>query len=192
MPSVVDNPPPSSYTFCSELTPFSFASTSTSNATDSGPLSHRSLPPSPTYHDDFTLATALPMVQSRTHGKRREGYIPRPPNAFILFRSAFIRDQNVPGRVEGNHSTLSKIIGAFPPFVLFLVRINHLCGRPLLAGTLARRAKEVGRPRCHCTRGTPCPVPRLAIPPCGQRSRQAAKGSFVDFSEARRAGSEDE
>ncbi|KAF8144122.1 high mobility group box domain-containing protein, partial [Mycena galopus ATCC 62051] len=46
-------------------------------------------------------------------------YIPRPPNAFILFRSSFIRSQNVPGRVEGNHSTLSKIIGklwhALPP-----------------------------------------------------------------------------
>ncbi|KAF7374014.1 HMG box domain-containing protein [Mycena sanguinolenta] len=39
------------------------------------------------------------------------GHIPRPPNAFILFRSSFIRSQNVPGRVEGNHSTLSKIIG---------------------------------------------------------------------------------
>ncbi|KAJ6460507.1 high mobility group box domain-containing protein [Mycena sanguinolenta] len=47
------------------------------------------------------------------------GHIPRPPNAFILFRSSFIRSQNVPGRVEGNHSTLSKIIGklwhALPP-----------------------------------------------------------------------------
>ncbi|KAJ7198256.1 high mobility group box domain-containing protein, partial [Mycena pura] len=52
-------------------------------------------------------------------GKRAPSYIPRPPNAFILFRSSFIRSQNVPGRVEGNHSTLSKIIGkywhALPP-----------------------------------------------------------------------------
>lgn len=39
-------------------------------------------------------------------------YIPRPPNAFILFRSAFIRSNRISGRVEGNHSTLSKIIGA--------------------------------------------------------------------------------
>ncbi|KAJ3486323.1 hypothetical protein NLJ89_g11821 [Agrocybe chaxingu] len=48
----------------------------------------------------------------RNHSKRRDpSYIPRPPNAFILFRSAFIREQNVPGKVEGNHSKLSKIIG---------------------------------------------------------------------------------
>ncbi|KAF9049361.1 hypothetical protein BDZ89DRAFT_886149, partial [Hymenopellis radicata] len=39
-------------------------------------------------------------------------YIPRPPNAFILFRSAFIRSNRITGRVEGNHSTLSRIIGA--------------------------------------------------------------------------------
>ncbi|KAJ6577011.1 hypothetical protein DFH09DRAFT_1311022 [Mycena vulgaris] len=56
---------------------------------------------------------------SRASAKRAPSYIPRPPNAFILFRSSFIRSQNVPGRVEGNHSTLSKIIGkywhALPP-----------------------------------------------------------------------------
>ncbi|KAF7337130.1 HMG box domain-containing protein [Mycena venus] len=56
---------------------------------------------------------------SKAAGKRAPSYIPRPPNAFILFRSSFIRSQNVPGRVEGNHSTLSKIIGkywhALPP-----------------------------------------------------------------------------
>ncbi|KAF9047833.1 hypothetical protein BJ165DRAFT_1583068 [Panaeolus papilionaceus] len=52
------------------------------------------------------------MSRARPHGKKRHpSYIPRPPNAFILFRSAFIREQNVPGKVEGNHSKLSKIIG---------------------------------------------------------------------------------
>ncbi|KAK6988101.1 hypothetical protein R3P38DRAFT_288258 [Favolaschia claudopus] len=56
---------------------------------------------------------------SKAAVRRTGSYIPRPPNAFILFRSSFIRSQNVPGRVEGNHSTLSKIIGkywhALPP-----------------------------------------------------------------------------
>ena len=47
-----------------------------------------------------------------SHAKKRDAsYIPRPPNAFILFRSSFIKSQRVPGNVEGNHSTLSKIIG---------------------------------------------------------------------------------
>ncbi|KAF7329500.1 HMG box domain-containing protein [Mycena kentingensis (nom. inval.)] len=54
--------------------------------------------------------------RNRRTGKaksRAPSYIPRPPNAFILFRSSFIRTQNVPERVEGNHSQLSKIIGRY-------------------------------------------------------------------------------
>ncbi|KAJ7676262.1 high mobility group box domain-containing protein, partial [Mycena rosella] len=38
-------------------------------------------------------------------------HIPRPPNAFILFRSSLINSQCVSTEVETNHSTLSKIIG---------------------------------------------------------------------------------
>lgn len=43
--------------------------------------------------------------------KHDESYIPRPPNAFILFRSSFIHSQKISGKVEGNNSQLSKIIG---------------------------------------------------------------------------------
>lgn len=47
-----------------------------------------------------------------THGRKRgKDHIPRPPNAFILFRSSFIKSQHVSSEVETNHSTLSKIIG---------------------------------------------------------------------------------
>ncbi|KAG6810230.1 hypothetical protein H0H92_012820 [Tricholoma furcatifolium] len=46
------------------------------------------------------------------HSKKKpEDHIPRPPNAFILFRSSFIKSQHVSTEVETNHSTLSKIIG---------------------------------------------------------------------------------
>lgn len=45
------------------------------------------------------------------HGKKKpENHIPCPPNAFILFRSSFIKSQHVPTEVETNHSTPSKII----------------------------------------------------------------------------------
>lgn len=45
-------------------------------------------------------------------GKRRsQGYIPRPPNAFMLFRANFVRQKHVPGSIETNHGSLSKIIG---------------------------------------------------------------------------------
>ncbi|KAH9887952.1 hypothetical protein C8Q73DRAFT_655792 [Cubamyces lactineus] len=56
-----------------------------------------------------TFAPARP-----SHAKKRDAsYIPRPPNAFILFRSSFIRAQHIPGQIEGNHSALSKIIGKY-------------------------------------------------------------------------------
>lgn len=46
------------------------------------------------------------------HGRKKPiNHIPRPPNAFILFRSSFIKSQHVSSEVETNHSTLSKIIG---------------------------------------------------------------------------------
>ncbi|TDL25438.1 hypothetical protein BD410DRAFT_801461 [Rickenella mellea] len=54
--------------------------------------------------------TSAPRRQ--THGKKRaEDHIPRPPNAFILFRSSFIKSQHVSSEIEGNHGTLSKIVG---------------------------------------------------------------------------------
>jgi hypothetical protein len=52
------------------------------------------------------------LVKRQGHSKRKaEDHIPRPPNAFILFRSSFIRSQHVSSDVETDHSTLSKIIG---------------------------------------------------------------------------------
>lgn len=58
-------------------------------------------------NDDYSPPSRKP-----THGKKKpEDHIPRPPNAFILFRSSFIKGQHVPTEVETNHSTLSKIIG---------------------------------------------------------------------------------
>ncbi|KAH9930182.1 hypothetical protein B0H21DRAFT_761696 [Amylocystis lapponica] len=45
-------------------------------------------------------------------GKRlSEGYIPRPANAFMLFRADFVHQKHVPGSIETSHGSLSKIIG---------------------------------------------------------------------------------
>lgn len=61
----------------------------------------------------FPLSSLECPPRRRTgHGKKKpEDYIPRPPNAFILFRSSFIKNQHVSTEVETSHSTLSKIIG---------------------------------------------------------------------------------
>ncbi|KZT24811.1 hypothetical protein NEOLEDRAFT_1134471 [Neolentinus lepideus HHB14362 ss-1] len=45
-------------------------------------------------------------------GKRlSQGYVPRPPNAFMLFRAEFVKQKHVPGSIETSHGSLSKIIG---------------------------------------------------------------------------------
>lgn len=66
-------------------------------------------------HSESSLfPSADPAAASRRSGhtkKKPANHIPRPPNAFILFRSAFIKSQHVSTEVETNHSTLSKIIG---------------------------------------------------------------------------------
>jgi hypothetical protein len=117
MPPLVDNPmdnpnlhPSMSFTFFTNMTPitaYSAEPTIYEMAPETSILA--SPPDSPNFYEGPMPAPA----DARTsHGKKRDAsYIPRPPNAFILFRSSFIRSQQVPGKVEGNHSTLSKIIG---------------------------------------------------------------------------------
>ncbi|KAI0692902.1 hypothetical protein BC835DRAFT_1416270 [Cytidiella melzeri] len=71
-------------------------------------------PPSPSDALFPPAEAALPSVSRRRAppGKRRsQGYIPRPPNAFMLFRANFVRQKHVPGSIETNHGSLSKIIG---------------------------------------------------------------------------------
>ncbi|KAF8055347.1 hypothetical protein FPV67DRAFT_1597470 [Lyophyllum atratum] len=104
MPSLVD--PPMTYTFYTEMTPLSFDSTAASPDLSLVPFTFSSM-------DEPTPGPQPPPPRT-SHGKRRDAsYIPRPPNAFILFRSSFIRSQQVTGKVEGNHSNLSKIIGMY-------------------------------------------------------------------------------
>ncbi|KAL6302721.1 hypothetical protein BKA93DRAFT_791828 [Sparassis latifolia] len=43
--------------------------------------------------------------------KKPDGHVPRPCNPFILFRGWMIKQNLVPRGVEGNHSTLSSILG---------------------------------------------------------------------------------
>ncbi|KAJ6494720.1 hypothetical protein C8R47DRAFT_1213405 [Mycena vitilis] len=62
------------------------------------------------FADEYSPAT--PTARRSTHTRKKsDNHIPRPPNAFILFRSSFIKSQSVSTEVETNHSTLSKIIG---------------------------------------------------------------------------------
>ncbi|KAF5371632.1 hypothetical protein D9758_003377 [Tetrapyrgos nigripes] len=59
-------------------------------------------------------SSAAPKRKRQPPGKKKKGddYIPRPPNAFMLFRANFVKQRHVPGTVESNHGSLSKIIGS--------------------------------------------------------------------------------
>ena len=93
----VDN---SGISFAPNVTPVSF--------TDVPPLRVDSLPSETIMFPPSDDSSCAP----RRHSKKKpRNHIPRPPNAFILFRSSFIKSQHVSTEVETNHSTLSKIIG---------------------------------------------------------------------------------
>ncbi|TCD63373.1 hypothetical protein EIP91_005628 [Steccherinum ochraceum] len=108
MPPLVDNPYPSmTFTFSAEMSPITYS-------TD--PTRFEVLPDvQPEQAATFSPPTSPALGPTRvTHSKKRDAsYIPRPPNAFILFRSSFIRAEHIPGKIEGNHSALSKIIGKY-------------------------------------------------------------------------------
>jgi HMG (high mobility group) box len=80
-----------------------------------GTFDEPSLPPLVPIDEDSMLFPSQESDTSslkKTHGRKKpENHIPRPPNAFILFRSSFIKNRHVSTGVETNHSTLSKIIG---------------------------------------------------------------------------------
>ncbi|KAI1787963.1 hypothetical protein LXA43DRAFT_1097755 [Ganoderma leucocontextum] len=106
MPPLVDNPlPPMTFTFSADLPPISY------NYEFAAPEYPPEAPATDmnVYSPQETTVLDLPRG---SHAKKRDAsYIPRPPNAFILFRSSFIRGGHIPGEIEGNHSALSKIIG---------------------------------------------------------------------------------
>lgn len=91
----------------------------------------------------------LPSASTRKRcppGKRRsQGYIPRPPNAFMLFRADFVRQKHVPGSIETNHGSLSKIIGkSSVPYPKLIIRLISLLCRQLLAGASLGRETGLG------------------------------------------------
>ncbi|KAG9308225.1 hypothetical protein JVU11DRAFT_12242 [Chiua virens] len=114
MPPLVDNPNPSmTFTFFTDMTPITALS-----ADPTVPFETVWDNPAPASPADFAELSDTQVASQGpdrvSHAKKRDAsYIPRPPNAFILFRSSFIRSQQVPEKVEGNHSTLSKIIGKY-------------------------------------------------------------------------------
>jgi HMG (high mobility group) box len=73
---------------------------------DQRPSSHTS----PALIDDSQPTLGPPAKKSHAR-KQPEGHIPRPRNAFILFRSDFVAQKKIPASVEPDHRNISRIVG---------------------------------------------------------------------------------
>ncbi|VDB85533.1 unnamed protein product [Peniophora sp. CBMAI 1063] len=102
-------PTPKNVAFAPNLTPDNYGATpshfidETAQSTLFGPL------PPGANEDEVADGKKKRVRKSR---KQSEGHIPRPANAFMLFRAEFVRRKHVPGSIEQNHNNLSKIIGS--------------------------------------------------------------------------------
>ncbi|KAG1734872.1 uncharacterized protein EDB91DRAFT_1145726, partial [Suillus paluster] len=95
-------------------TPMSIPSLSLSES----PRSASDSTSSPNAHPDVIqlpipgLADLAPKANRTSHARRQpSGHIPRPRNAFILFRCDFVQQKKIPGNVESDHRNLSRIAG---------------------------------------------------------------------------------
>ncbi len=55
--------------------------------------------------------TSEPSTKKSHARKQPEGHIPRPRNAFILFRCHFVAQKKIPASVEPDHRNISRIVG---------------------------------------------------------------------------------
>ncbi|KAL0574112.1 hypothetical protein V5O48_007845 [Marasmius crinis-equi] len=102
---------PHRLTFCENVTPGTYTSSLDSPSSLDGTDPAASLDIAETLFPPAE-APSQPSRRRQPPGKRRsQGYIPRPPNAFMLFRADFVRQKHVPGTIEANHGSLSRIIG---------------------------------------------------------------------------------
>ncbi|KAF7316555.1 HMG box domain-containing protein [Mycena indigotica] len=104
------SPPATTVTFAPNVTPTTYSAPSPTPSPFGSPSLSGDMP-LPIFPPSETPAPP-PTRKRQPPGKRRsQGYIPRPPNAFMLFRADFVRQKHVPGTIETNHGSLSKIIG---------------------------------------------------------------------------------
>ncbi|GBE88774.1 hypothetical protein SCP_1401790 [Sparassis crispa] len=103
----ISSPSPRNVTFAPNVTPGTYVEPEGDqiDELDAASATNTLFPPS---------ETPSPSTSRRREpaGRRRsQGYIPRPANAFMLFRADFVRQKHVPGSIETSHNSLSKIIG---------------------------------------------------------------------------------
>ena len=133
--------PPKNYTFAPNVTPITYPT----DPSLSRPAAHNddddwgdSTPTELKPGDDVASlaeASASGSGSGNAPAKKRRGgrkdsidHIPRPPNAFMLYRQEFVRQRHVPGSIETSHHSLSRIVGQ-----LIIRSSNALHTRPRTA-----------------------------------------------------------
>ncbi|KAJ7240466.1 hypothetical protein C8J57DRAFT_1085775 [Mycena rebaudengoi] len=96
-------------TFAPSVTPISYSAPSPTPSPFGSPSLTTDLP-LPLFPPSATPAPP-PTKRRVPPGRKHSQYIPRPPNAFMLFRADFVRQKHIPGSIETNIGSLSKIIG---------------------------------------------------------------------------------
>lgn len=101
-------PPPTSFVFDQVVTPSMYTEPAPPPPVEEEPFYEPRFPPSPTYGPPNRPRSVSPPAKRRG-SKARPGHIPRPPNAFMLFRSHCIHTD----RVTDTQANLSRAIGAY-------------------------------------------------------------------------------
>ncbi|KAL5522924.1 hypothetical protein ACEPAF_1191 [Sanghuangporus sanghuang] len=112
---------PKNYTFAPNVTPITYPSdpaSPTSNGRSSSSPQPDGTDADIKESDEFagiaaTTTSSAGPSRPRRRGGRKDSidHIPRPPNAFMLFRQNFVHQRHVPGSIETSHNSLSKIVG---------------------------------------------------------------------------------
>ncbi|KAH8109636.1 hypothetical protein DFH11DRAFT_911278 [Phellopilus nigrolimitatus] len=65
-----------------------------------------------TSHNEISGLSRKVTRASKSHARKKpDGHIPRPRNAFIIFRSEFVKNGRVPLTIETHHQNISRIAG---------------------------------------------------------------------------------
>jgi len=133
--------------------------------------------PIPTLFPPSLAPSTGPTRKRRPPGKRpSQGYIPRPPNAFMLFRADFVRQKHVPGSIETNHGSLSKIIGTcFFLLPMTAVLTRPVFGRLLLALSPSQRQATLGGFGSQGKASPQGALSRLQVPSCPQETEKGSR-----------------
>ncbi|KAJ7785196.1 hypothetical protein DFH07DRAFT_1054566 [Mycena maculata] len=183
--------PQAQVTFAPNVTPVSYSAPSPTPSPFGSPSLTTDLP-LPLFPPSATPAPP-PTRRRVPPGKRRsQGYVPRPPNAFMLFRADFVRQKHVPGSIETNHGSLSKIIGncwralPLPEKHIWETKAKHAKAEHKLKYPDYKFRPVHNKRGAAASTSTANPAPPTVQPPSRSASGSTVKGQLTPQEDERR------